>query len=236
MRLFIHQENQTLLWNLIQQSPHWEEFSALYKGHTNLWFKNIISNFYDKYWDLYGQKMSVEDLKRVNREVMAAMILDIRRSIAPPKAAPSPQSRAQLPPPSTPTIRENEIPYDRELNQRVLQYDTPSPATYPFMSQPTVAASPSPTSESKIDQTNLSQLQQSYDVQKEKEAKMEKAKKEFDEFQRRYTAGFERKPPPPIDFSIKLDQDRIGNMDELVKRQLAEREKDLEGVSMANIQ
>ena len=82
MSLFIHKENQTLLWDLIQQSSHWTEFSRVYNGHTQLWFKNIISLFYDKYWSVYCQTtMTVDDLKKINKEVILFMDADIKKSI-----------------------------------------------------------------------------------------------------------------------------------------------------------
>lgn len=213
MSLFIHKENQTLLWQLIQQSPLWNDFNNMYKGHSELWFKNIISLFYDKYWNIYSSStMNVEDLKRINREVISYMVSDIKKSLLPPPVIPQkPQLQSQT------VIRESDIDYSQDIHNRLSQYDKP----------------PEPINQTL---TQYNQLQESYNVQKEKEEKMEKAKKDFEEFQKKYNTGFERKPPPPIDFSMKLDTERIRNMDELIQLQMAEREKDLEGIPLANIQ
>jgi hypothetical protein len=200
MSLFIHKENQSLLWELIQLSPHWNDFSALYNGHTQLWFKNIMSVFYDKYWNMYCQvPMTVDDLKKINKEVILYMTNDIRKTLF-------------LQP--TQVLRESETPTSFDLQSRMSLYDKPITAA----------------------QTQYEELKQTYDVTREKQEKAERAQKEFDEYQKRYSVGFEKKPPPPIDFSIQMDSERIKNMDELVQQQLAERERDLQGIPLANIQ
>lgn len=231
MSLFIHKENQTLLWELIQQSPHWTEFSHTYNGHTQLWFKNIISLFYDKYWTVYCQTpMTIDDLKNVNKEVIMFMNADIKKSVfsakLPESVVPSPKN---VQPPSfletTKIQKEYETLPPFDIQSRLALYDRPS-------AQPT----PSAVTVTDIQKSQYETLKNTYDVKKEKEEKMEKAKKEFEEFQKKYTMGFERKPPPTIDFSIQMDQDRIKNMDELIQNQMAERERDLQGIPLANIQ
>lgn len=194
MSLFIHKENQSLLWELIQLSPQWNDFSVLYNGHTQLWFKNIISLFYDKYWNVYCQSpMTVDDLKKINKEVILFMTNDIKKTLF-------------IQP--TQVLRESEIPSSFDLQSRISMYDKPATQTH----------------------------YETYDVAREKQEKMEQAQKEFDEYQKKYNVGFEKKPPPPIDFSMQLDNSRIKNMDELIQQQLAEREKDLQGIPLATIQ
>lgn len=235
MSLFIHKENQTLLWELIQQSPQWTEFSNTYNGHTQLWFKNIISLFYDKYWSVYCQiPMTIDELKKINKEVIMFMNADIKKSVF---SAKLPESVVSSPknvqPPSfletTKIQKEYETLPPFDIQSRLALYDQPS--------QPiSASASISSVSVSDIQKSQYETLKGAYDVKKEKEDKMEKAKKEFEEFQMKYSMGFERKPPPSIDFSIQLDSSRIKNMDELIQHQLAERERDLQGIPLANIQ
>jgi hypothetical protein len=246
MSLFIHKENQTLLWQLIHETPLWCAFEQAYRSHTELWFRNIISQFYDKHWEKYStQPMSVGDLKQINKEVITYMIADIKKSVSPTSAPPSTTMISTLPslPPSTSTYfpKPGELPdalksvrieresdttivsgFNETIMSRIAEYDKP----------PTTQSAVSTMSSI----SGFQQLSDTYNVEKEKEEKVKKAQQEFDDFQKRYTLGFERKPPPPIDFSEQLDGDKIKNMDELVQRQLAEREKDLEGIPLANIQ
>jgi hypothetical protein len=225
MSLFIHKENQTLLWDLIQQSPHWTEFLQTYNGHTQLWFKNIISLFYDKYWSVYCQTtMTVDDLKRINKEVIMFMNTDIKKSIFSSKVPEYPVSpKSAVSPPFLETTKiqkeyDTLPPFD--IQSRLALYDRPT----------------NPVSVTDIQKSQYETLKNTYDVKKEKEDKMEQAKKDFDNFQSKYNMGFERKPPPTIDFSIQMDHDRIKNMDELIQQQMAERERDLQGIPLANLQ
>lgn len=240
MSLFIHKENQTLLWQLIHETPLWPAFEQMYRSHTELWFRNIISQFYDKHWEKYStQPMSVGDLKQINKEVITYMIADIKKSVLPATAMSSSTMISTLPTSGNSTVSK-ELPdalksvrieresdttmvsgFNETIMSRIAEYDKPP-------SQPNGVAGGF--------SSGFQQLADTYNVEKEKEEKVRKAQQEFDDFQKRYTLGFERKPPPPIDFSEQLDGDKIKNMDELVKRQLAEREKDLEGIPLANIQ
>ena len=246
MSLFIHKENQTLLWQLIHETPLWPAFEQAYRSHTELWFRNIISQFYDKYWEKYStQPMSVGDLKQINKEVITYMIADIKKSVSPASATSASATMiSSLPSPSF-SHKPGELPdalksvsieresdttmvsgFNETIMSRIAEYDKP-PQTQPAVSAMGMGMGVG---------TGFQQLADTYNVEKEKEEKVKKAQREFDEFQKKYTLGFERKPPPPIDFSEQLDGDKIKNMDELVQQQLAEREKDLEGIPLANIQ
>jgi hypothetical protein len=52
--LFIHPENQTVLWNIIQRSTHWPEFSRTYTkiSSPEQWFRQCIEAQYRKIKDL----------------------------------------------------------------------------------------------------------------------------------------------------------------------------------------
>jgi transcription initiation factor IIF auxiliary subunit len=173
--------------------------------------------------------MIVDDLKRINKEVIMFMNADIKKSIFSSKLPEQPISpKINHSPPFLETTRiqkeyDTLPPFD--VQSRLALYDRP-------IQQPV----PVPVSVTDIQKSQYETLKSTYDIKKEKEDKMEQAKKDFDNFQSKYTMGFERKPPPPIDFSIQMDNDRIKNMDELIQQQMAEREKDLQGLPLANIQ
>jgi hypothetical protein len=248
MSLFIHKENQTLLWQLIHETPLWPAFEQVCRSHTELWFRNIISQFYDKYWEKYSiQPMSVSDLKQINKEIISFMVADIKKTISPSIVQPvvstfpeqsmisvSVSAKPGELPDALKSVRiekESETTvFNQTILSRIAEYDKPPSSSLSSSSAEIIPANTvSPPSA-------YQQLAESYNVEKEKEEKVKKAQKEFDDFQRRYSAGFERKPPPPIDFSEQLDSEKIKNMDELIQRQMAEREKDLEGIPLANIQ
>jgi hypothetical protein len=69
MSLFIRQENQTILWNTIQNVDLFN--MRLSPKQQPIWFKEIIGLFYEKY---KGQKLSKADLENINRNVLAYMI------------------------------------------------------------------------------------------------------------------------------------------------------------------
>ncbi len=62
---FIHPENQTMLWNLLQESPYWKTF-AVNMYETQAWFRGIISSMHE----LHPHVGTVEELRAVNSEVI----------------------------------------------------------------------------------------------------------------------------------------------------------------------
>lgn len=68
--LYIHVENQQLLWNTINK---YGLFHLLYKDENEkkMWFKNTIASIYEK----YGQNIyDVESLQKINKETTVYMI------------------------------------------------------------------------------------------------------------------------------------------------------------------
>lgn len=63
--LFVHPENQTLLWNLIQESPYWPLFSR--NTDAQQWFRGMMSAMHQ----LHPVVSTVEELRRVNSEVVS---------------------------------------------------------------------------------------------------------------------------------------------------------------------
>jgi len=75
MSLFIHSENQTLLWNVISNMDITKSVFVEGSPQKNAWFKNIIEEFYIKN---YGRNLSVPDLRELNRSVIAHMTENLR--------------------------------------------------------------------------------------------------------------------------------------------------------------
>ena len=83
--------------------------------------------------------------------------------------------------------------------------------------------------------TSADDIHTTYNVKRSKEIREEKTKQEFDKFQQTYHTGFERKQPQQIVFSESATESRMDNssMEDLVKRHLVEREKDMASAATA---
>lgn len=64
--LFINPQNQSLLWNLIQESPYWRAFSVS-SPDTQQWFRDMIAVMHE----LHPSVKTLDELKRVNSEVVS---------------------------------------------------------------------------------------------------------------------------------------------------------------------
>jgi hypothetical protein len=72
MALFVHIENQNLLWNVITKT---QQFSILYNESSpqemENWFKNVIEHFYNKNSHI---QLTNNDLNLLNRDVVGFMV------------------------------------------------------------------------------------------------------------------------------------------------------------------
>ena len=66
--LYIHPENQELLWSVMQKSPLFQTLQVQYK---HIWFKTIIQSFYEKYANVV---ITPEILPQINRETIQYMM------------------------------------------------------------------------------------------------------------------------------------------------------------------
>jgi hypothetical protein len=74
MNLYIHQENQQLLWNTISKTSL---FSSSSREHRNIWFKNIIQYFYERNPHVYD----TSSLQKINRETISYMVEQLKNGI-----------------------------------------------------------------------------------------------------------------------------------------------------------
>lgn len=75
MSLFIHSENQTLLWNIISNMDITNAVFVQGSPQKSIWFKNIIEEFYIK---IYGKQLTVVELRELNRQVITYMTNNLR--------------------------------------------------------------------------------------------------------------------------------------------------------------
>ncbi len=116
MFLFIHPENQTILWNTLQSSVLWEEFTAKVQN-TEAWFRNIISNVYDIHLSEFDKKlMNIEDLKRLNKEVITICVNEMNNICRPITQPPQlTQPTQPIQPPIQPQYNNNSTTQYSEL-------------------------------------------------------------------------------------------------------------------------
>jgi hypothetical protein len=140
MSLYIHPENQTLLWNTLQKNPKFQNLTI----NKQEWFSGIIRAFYEKIQ--YLPPLTAQDLLQINRQTISYMM--------------------------------------EEIN--TLMVDRP------------------------------------------KFAESKKVVSDFNTRQQEYESALKPKLPPIADFSEKISDDVIQNMDELIQQQIRQRDYDVE--------
>ena len=77
MSLYIHQENQKLIWESIHKLPMFQEFGKHEEGKRETWFRSIIQQFYESN---KFKLLSVEELQQLNRETVSYMLTELKAS------------------------------------------------------------------------------------------------------------------------------------------------------------
>jgi len=75
MSLFIHSQNQSLLWNIISNMDITKAIFVEGSPQKSIWFKNIIEEFYIKY---YGRNLSIDELRELNKQVIGYMVDNLK--------------------------------------------------------------------------------------------------------------------------------------------------------------
>jgi hypothetical protein len=140
MSLYIHPENQTLLWNTLQKNPKFQNLAI----NKQEWFSNIIKAFYEKIQ--YLPSLTTQDLLQINRQTISYMMEEINALL----------------------------------------------------------------------------------VDRPKFAESKKVVSDFNMRQQEYESALKPKLPPIADFSEKISDDAIQNMDELIQQQIRQRDYDVE--------
>jgi len=78
--MFLHIENQTMLWNSLQKSPYIVEFQQKYPAHRETWFRGIIEQFYTQ-WISQHQSIpqTANELLEMNKAALKIMVSDLKR-------------------------------------------------------------------------------------------------------------------------------------------------------------
>lgn len=220
MSLFIHCENQTLLWETLHKSPYWQPFKQSIGENAQLWFRNIISLFYDRRWETHPDlHMTVQELKQLNREVILYCVQDIKRCLG---VDISPKQTLSTVSVSTSASASGEdLASAFDMSSRLAMYDRPPAGGGATTPLPTTASTSTPTT---VSIPTYAQLQSEYNVSEQRETLAKHAAKQFEDFQRQYNDNFTETKPNAIDFNISLNEPKIKNMEELMEQQMKYRE------------
>jgi len=75
MALFVHPENQKILWNIINGNPFIiRYFESQPQQAKEMWFKQSIEDFYSK---IQGKEINPQELNNINKEVLTSMIQSV---------------------------------------------------------------------------------------------------------------------------------------------------------------
>ncbi len=180
--LYIHPENQELLWRNINKIPMFQMLGQGILNYKEQWFKTIIENFYEKYPIVDSKEL----LQKINKDTLGYMIEVLK---------------------SNSTSQQNS-------RMNIPQKNMGSANVVP----------------------NINGFQEANYLGKdaEKAQKQEFYNQAFGERQKQYEQLFAKPPAPDIDFSIKMEDRPISNMDELIERHKKEREAELNKFSPLN--
>lgn len=76
MSLYIHQENQKLLWESMNQHPLFQDYGNNEPEKKEQWFRSIIEKFYESN---RFKLLSLKEVQQLNRETVTYMIEDLKK-------------------------------------------------------------------------------------------------------------------------------------------------------------
>lgn len=100
MSLYIHPENQELLWKITNKNPQIASYFSNYPPNIQeTWFKQIISSFYEQ----NRQNVNNSDqLYEINKNTLSYMVQDVKRNIERLTEQQQPVGLPNMPRPNTP--------------------------------------------------------------------------------------------------------------------------------------
>ena len=226
IHLFIHRENQTILWNVIRTSAMWPTFSkSALKMSVEQWFRQMIESKYAELLDTYNPLSldiktptdPVAWLRETNKDMLRRLTASMTSYIS---AEITTQQR---------TVAGFPNHMDMPTNININNNNTQIPSANNYIPANTAVENPTLvySAPRNYDTPTISV----FDVEKERKEKQEKAKLEFEAYQSQYKSLLVRNAPTTPVFSENLQLDKIKNMDELLKQQREARDRDAQLVS-----
>lgn len=254
MSLYVDSENQKLLWNIINTNPYLTNIFAKYHPSQKAnWFKSVIEHFYNQYKE---RTITELELHQMNKDTLAYMI-QLTQQI--PPLGDNHLESANMSPIVQPNIGATggaNNQYAPAPMQQQYQAAPPLPPQLPqYQPQPPLPPPPPQYQNQYNPVMNSQQQQQQYNIQQPMAAQpsqtqfysppMQQQKQQpspqfqpYPEYrkqpaqqQQEYQPMFDRKKPEPIDFSEKIEDGVITNMDDLIQKHMREREQELKLVA-----
>ena len=174
IEMFLHTENQLLLWQTLQKSPYLIEFSQKFAGYREEWFRGVVEQFYTQWISRHNRVPSnAQELLEINKYALQTMVADLKRLLGYPLSSQyssKPQSSSYQ------VAATNELP--------------------------------------------------SYNVAEERQRREEQWSTNFSKYQAEYNQLLETPALPMRGLPSEICDDKIKNMDELLKEQ--ERMRDMD--------
>lgn len=211
MSLFIHPENQKILWNVISSSPQFQMVPQ-----KEIWFKDIIQDFYNKTSHI---QINAEGLQILNKETIVYMLERMNNlsngSGAGSGSGPNtpsyqfqPVQPVQQQPPHVfqPNMQQPQQPMYQQPQQQPMYQQPNSNANISYKLEPTT----------NVSRDYLSGQKQDFLAQQYKQKQNE------------YESMRSREAPKDVNFRDAPLDTPISNMDELIKNHLRERDAELQ--------
>jgi hypothetical protein len=77
--MFFHADNQRLLYETLQKSPYFIEFSQKYASEKEKWFLNMPGQFCAQYRTGIDETKDAKSLLEINKQALRFMVLDLKR-------------------------------------------------------------------------------------------------------------------------------------------------------------
>jgi len=168
MALYVHPENQELLWNIMNQTPYLKTMLSYQTiEQKQEWFKSVIQLFYQQN---NHRTLDKAELNQLNKDTLSYML-----------------NYAKAAPPSN-NIESSIL---SQRNQRTVETFQPKISTPPI-----------------VPDNRAEMFNQQFNVR-----------------QKEYETMLDRKPPTEPDFKETVSDGVISNMDELIKKHMAERDE-----------
>ena len=78
--MFLHKENQQLLWETLQKTPYLVEFTQKFTGHREEWYRSILEQFFTQWISQNGKvPTNARELLEINKLALQFMVADLKR-------------------------------------------------------------------------------------------------------------------------------------------------------------
>jgi hypothetical protein len=115
MSFFIHNENQNLLWNVINKSDYFKRiFHSGSQYNPNIWFRNVIQRFHEE-----KPVVTKNELNSLNKLVIGFMIDNLKSISQQPIVI-----DRDIPIPPPPYVEKKEDIYQKQFLERQKQYES----------------------------------------------------------------------------------------------------------------